>query len=281
MDVEVAHHSGFCYGVKEAIKLATETAEASDRPTVTLGPLIHNPQEIDRLNREYGIDRVESLDGLTDANVVIRAHGVPPEYFERANAQQLTVIDATCRFVTDVQNAAIDFCRRGYLLYIVGEPSHPEVIGILGHAQRAYPDAQIRVVERVEDVIGQNPERAGVVFQTTHDYAKYKLLERHIKSRKLPWKIKNTICGATKSNQYSADELARRVDIMVVIGGKNSGNTRRLMELCETHTRAYHVETASELDPTWFSGANKVGVTAGASTPQWVVDEVVEAIEAL
>lgn len=281
MDVEVAHHSGFCYGVKEAIKLATETADGSDRSTVTLGPLIHNPQEIDRLNREYGIERVDSLDGLTDANVVIRAHGVPPEYFERAAAQNLAVVDATCRFVTDVQNAAVDFCRKGYPLYVVGEPRHPEIIGILGHAKRAYPDAEIHVVEQVEEILDRNPERAAVVFQTTHDYAKYKLLERRIKERKLPWKIKNTICGATKSNQYSADELARRVDIMVVIGGKNSGNTRRLMELCESHTRARHVETAAELKPEWFSGLTKVGVTAGASTPQWVVDEVVEAIEAL
>lgn len=281
MEVEVAHHSGFCYGVKEAIKLATETAEASDRPTVTLGPLIHNPQEIDRLNREYGIERIDSLDGVTGANVVIRAHGVPPESFDVAAAQQLTVVDATCRFVTDVQNAAVDYCRRGYPLYVVGEPRHPEIIGILGHASRSYPDAEIHVVEHVEDIIRRSPERAAVVFQTTHDYAKYKLLERHIKERKLPWKIKNTICGATKSNQYSADELARRVDVMIVIGGKNSGNTRRLMELCETHTRAHHVETAAELDLAWFSGVKKVGVTAGASTPQWVVDEVVETIEAL
>lgn len=281
MDVEVAQHSGFCYGVKEAIKLATETAEASDRPTVTLGPLIHNPQEIDRLKREFGIERIDSLDGVTNANVVIRAHGVPPEYFDTAAAQQLSVVDATCRFVTDVQNAAIDFCRRGYPLYVVGEPRHPEVIGILGHARRTYPNAEIHVVEHVEDVIQRNPERAAVVFQTTHDYAKYKLIERHIKERKLSWKIKNTICGATKSNQYSADELARRVDVMIVIGGKNSGNTRRLMELCETHTRAHHVETAAELDYAWFSGAKKVGVTAGASTPQWIVDDVVEAIEAL
>jgi 4-hydroxy-3-methylbut-2-enyl diphosphate reductase len=281
MDVEVAKHSGFCYGVKEAIDLATETASSSTRPTVTLGPLIHNPQEIERLNREYGIDRVDSLDGLRDVNVVIRAHGVPPEYFDRAAAQQLTVIDATCRFVTDVQNAAIDYCRRGYPLYVVGEPRHPEVIGILGHARRAYPDAEIHVVEQVEEIIQANPVRAAVVFQTTHEYAKYKLLERHIKERKLPWKIKNTICGATKSNQYAADELARRVDVMVVIGGKNSGNTRRLLELCETYTRAYLVETAEELNTAWFDGAKKVGVTAGASTPQWVVDDVVSAIEAL
>jgi 4-hydroxy-3-methylbut-2-enyl diphosphate reductase len=281
MDVEVAQHSGFCYGVKEAIDLATETASSSDRPTVTLGPLIHNPQEIERLNRDYGIERVESLDGLRDVNVVIRAHGVPPEYFERAAAQHLTVVDATCRFVTDVQNAAIDFCRRGYPLYLVGEPMHPEVIGILGHARRAYPDAEIRVVEQIDEIIRDNPERAAVVFQTTHEYAKYKFLERHIKEHKLPWKMKNTICGATKSNQYAADELARRVDVMIVIGGKNSGNTRRLMELCETYTRAYHVETVAELDASWFAGANKAGVTAGASTPQWIVDDVVGAIEAL
>ena len=281
MDVEVAQHSGFCYGVKEAIKLATETAAESDRPTVTFGPLIHNPQEIDRLSRDYGIERVDSLDGLAGANVVIRAHGVPPEDFERAAAQQLTVVDATCRFVTDVQRAAIEFCRKGYPLYIVGEPQHPEIIGIVGHARREYPAAVIRIVESVEEIIDAKPERAGIVFQTTHEYAKFKHLEHHIRANTLPWKIKNTICGATKSNQYSADELARRVDVMVVIGGKNSGNTRRLVDLCAEHAPSHHIETAAELDAAWFSGANKVGVTAGASTPQWVVDDVVAAIEAL
>ncbi|MBI3607501.1 MAG: 4-hydroxy-3-methylbut-2-enyl diphosphate reductase [Nitrospirae bacterium] len=281
MDVEVAHHSGFCYGVKEAIKLATETADGADRRTVTFGPLIHNPQEIDRLSRDHGIERVDSLDGLTDANVVIRAHGVPPEEFDRAAAQRLTVVDATCRFVTDVQRAAIEFCRKGYPLYLVGEPTHPEVIGIVGHARREHPDAEIHVVESVEDIIDARPERAGIVFQTTHEYGKYKHLERHIRANKLPWKIKNTICGATKSNQYAADELARRVDVMVVIGGKNSGNTRRLVELCAEHAPSHHIETAVELNVAWFSGAHKVGVTAGASTPQWVVDDVVSAIEAI
>jgi 4-hydroxy-3-methylbut-2-enyl diphosphate reductase len=281
MDVEIAQHSGFCYGVKEAIKLATETAEASDRRTVTFGPLIHNPQEIERLGREYGIERVDALDGLTDANVVIRAHGVPPEEFERAAVQNLAVVDATCRFVTDVQNAAIDFCRKGYPLYIVGEPKHPEIVGILGHARRERPDAEIHVVETVDELIAANPARAAVVFQTTHEYAKYKRLERHIREHTLPWKIKNTICGATKSNQYAADELARRVDVMIVIGGKNSGNTRRLVELCAMHARSHHVETVVELDRGWFEGATKVGVTAGASTPQWVVDDVVAAIESL
>jgi 4-hydroxy-3-methylbut-2-enyl diphosphate reductase len=133
----------------------------------------------------------------------------------------------------------------------------------------------------VEQIITADPPRAAIVFQTTHEYAKYKLLERHIRERQLPWKIKNTICGATKSNQYAADELARRVDVMVVIGGKNSGNTRRLVELCATHARSHHIETAEELDLGWFRGVNKVGVTAGASTPQWVVDDVVAAIEAL
>jgi 4-hydroxy-3-methylbut-2-enyl diphosphate reductase len=281
MEVEVAQHSGFCYGVKEAIKLATETAEGSEQRTVTFGPLIHNPQEIERLSREYAIERVDSLEGLRDVNVVIRAHGVPPEDFERAETQNLAVVDATCRFVTDVQQAAIEFCRKGYPLYIVGEPKHPEIIGILGHAQREHPEAEIHVVETVEQIITADPPRAAIVFQTTHEYAKYKLLDRHIRERQLPWKIKNTICGATKSNQYAADELARRVDVMIVIGGKDSGNTRRLMELCTTHARSYHVETAAELNVGWFDGAKRVGVTAGASTPQWVVDDVVAAIEPL
>ena len=282
MEIEIAHHSGFCFGVKEAIIKATEIARESSLPTKTFGPLIHNPQEITRLQDEYGIEKVDSFEDFHDGNLVIRAHGVPPEEYEKALANNLNVVDATCRFVVDVQEYAIDFCRKGYHLFVVGEKHHAEVKGIIGHAVHACPDAKVSVIDQLEELLEINPEKAGIVFQTTQEYAKFKKFEFYIKEQnKKSWKIKNTICGATKSNQYSADELARRVDVMLVIGGKISGNTQRLAEICQKYTTTYHIETKDELLPEWFRSVKKVGLTAGASTPQWLIDEVVDLLKTL
>lgn len=281
MEIEIARHSGFCFGVQEAIVKATEAALQSPLPTKTLGPLIHNPQEIKRLQIEHGIENVRSFDDFKNGNLVIRAHGVPPEEYEKARKNNLNVVDATCRFVVDVQEYAMEFCKRGFELIVVGEKHHAEVIGIVGHARHAAPESRIHVIETLDELISINPGKAGIVFQTTQDYGKFKRFENYIKENKKPWKIKNTICGATKSNQYSADELSRRVDVMLVIGGKNSGNTHRLAEICRKHTATYFIETHEEIDSTWFRSARKVGITAGASTPQWLIDDVIEALESL
>ncbi|MHB8481392.1 MAG: 4-hydroxy-3-methylbut-2-enyl diphosphate reductase [Nitrospiria bacterium] len=280
MEIEIARHSGFCFGVKEAIVKAIEIVKNSSLPTKTLGPLIHNPQEITRLQDEYGIEKIDSFDGFHEGNLVIRAHGVPPEEYEKAHKNNLNVVDATCRFVVDVQEYAIEFCKKGYHLIVVGEKHHAEVKGIIGHALHTSPNARVSVIESLDDLLELNPEKAGIVFQTTQEYAKFKKFESYIKDHhKKSWKIKNTICGATKSNQYSADELARRVDVMLIIGGKNSGNTQRLAEICQKYTTTYHIETKDELLTEWFHSVKKVGITAGASTPQWLIDEVVESLE--
>lgn len=279
IEIKVARHSGFCFGVREAIKRATEVAKSASHPTKTYGPLIHNPQEIERLREEYGIESVEDLGNYTDGNLVIRAHGIPPEDYEKAMANSLSIVDATCRFVKDVQDYAIEFCRRGYVLFVVGDEKHAEVRGIVGHARHNVPECCIYVVSDLEEIIEKAPERTAIVFQTTQDFSKYKKIEQYMKVNGLKWKIKNTVCGATRSNQYAADELARMVDLMIVVGGRNSGNTKRLAEICGRHTRTEHIETAGELHPDWFEGISEVGITAGASTPQWLVDEVVERIE--
>ena len=278
-EIEVARHSGFCFGVKVAIAKATEAAGDSRVPTKTYGPLIHNPQEIDRLREEYGIEPITSLEEFRDGNLVIRAHGVPPEDYERARANNLHIVDATCRFVVDVQEYAVDFCRKGFELFVVGDEHHAEVVGIVGHAREACPEAVIHVVEDLQGILDRNPRKPAIVFQTTQEFTEYKRIERHIKENHLYWKIKNTICGATKSNQYSADELSRRADLMLVVGGRNSGNTHRLAEICAGHTRTHHIETYREIQPQWFDGARKIGITAGASTPQWLIDEVIEEIQ--
>ncbi len=279
-EVELARHSGFCYGVKEAIKLAAEAA-ASGGPTKTYGPLIHNPQEIARLEEEYGIEPITSLDGFRDATIVIRAHGVPPEDFEKARAQNLRIVDATCPFVVDVQEAAVEFCRKGYTLFIVGEEGHPEIRGIIGHVRHATPMAEIHVVGGLEEIRSKAPPRTAVVFQTTAPYIKYRQIENFIRTERNGWKIKNTICGATKSNQFAADELSRRVDVMIVIGGRNSGNTHRLVQLCAQHVPTRHIETPDEVRPEWFGDARRVGVTAGASTPDWLVQQVLDRLRQL
>jgi 4-hydroxy-3-methylbut-2-enyl diphosphate reductase len=280
IEIEIARHSGFCFGVKEAIIKATEAAIQSERPTKTYGPLIHNPQEIKRLQDDYGIEKIDSFENFHNGNLVIRAHGVPPEEYEKAARNDLQVVDATCRFVVDVQEYAIEFCRRGYHLIVVGERHHAEVKGIVGHALHACPGAKVSVIDTLDELLEMNPERAGIVFQTTQEYAKFKKFEHYLKTnQKKSWKIKNTICGATKSNQYSADELARRVDLMLVIGGKNSGNTQRLAEICMKYTRTYHIETREELVVDWFHAVKRLGITAGASTPQWLIDDVVERVQ--
>ncbi|MEK6583926.1 MAG: 4-hydroxy-3-methylbut-2-enyl diphosphate reductase [Nitrospirota bacterium] len=279
IEIHIARHSGFCFGVREAIKKATEVAESSPLPTRTYGPLIHNPQEIERLRKEYGIETIEELDEYKEGNIVIRAHGVPPEDYDKAATNYLNIVDATCRFVKDVQEYAVEFCRRGYELFVVGDERHAEVRGIVGHARHEVPDCSIHVVSDLDDIIEKKPERPAIVFQTTQEFTKFKKMEQYIRSNGLKWKIRNTICGATRSNQYAADELARMVDLMIVVGGRNSGNTKRLAEICTRHVHTEHVETANEMKPDWFAGIRKVGITAGASTPQWLIDDVIERIE--
>ncbi len=279
IEIKVARHSGFCFGVREAIKRATEVAQSSSWPTKTYGPLIHNPQEIKRLKEEYDIESVENFGDYRDGNLIIRAHGVPPEDYKKAMANSLNIVDATCRFVKDVQDYAVEFCKRGYELFVVGDERHAEVRGIVGHARHEVSGCDIHVVSELEEIIEKAPERTAIVFQTTQDFSKYKRIEQYIRTNGLKWKIKNTVCGATRSNQYAADELARIVDLMIVVGGRNSGNTKRLAEICGRHTHTEHIEISDELSPDWFQGVREVGITAGASTPQWLVDDVIERIE--
>lgn len=279
IEIKIARHSGFCFGVREAINKATETASSSSLPTKTYGPLIHNPQEIKRLKANFGIESVEELGDYRGENLVIRAHGLPPEDYKRAAEHSMNIVDATCRFVKDVQDYAVEFCKRGYDLFVVGDERHAEVRGIVGHARYGVPDCKVFVVSDLDEIVNNASERSAIVFQTTQEFAKYKRIEQYIKTNRLKWKIKNTICGATRSNQYAADELARMVDLMIVVGGKNSGNTKRLAEICERHTKTKHIETADEVEADWFNGVQEVGITAGASTPQWVIDDVIERIE--
>lgn len=276
MRIEVARHAGVCYGVERALRLAEEAA-GSGRAVHTLGPLIHNPQAVQAL-RERGVEVATCLEEAENGTLVIRSHGVDPRIIEAARDKGLDVVDATCPHVSKAHQAAAAFRRDGYAVVIVGEADHPEVEGILAHAEGA-----ALVVESATDLPERLPSRrVGVVVQTTQTMSRLKEVVDALLPRVSELRVANTICSATGQRQQSAEELAGSVDVMVVVGGHNSGNTARLVEISRAvNEHVHHVETAEELDAEWFAGAETVGVTAGASTPVEQIDGVIRAIEAM
>jgi len=276
MRVIVAKHAGICYGVERALKLAAQAA-AIDGTVRTLGPLIHNPQAVQAL-RQQGVEVAEDVDEVKEGTLVIRSHGVDPALIEDAANRGLRVVDATCPFVSTAQRHAANLAQEGYTVVIVGEAEHPEVEGILAHA-----GGRALIVQRAEDISTKMPlRRVGVVVQTTQSPSRLEEVVAALLPRVSELRVFNTICSATSQRQKAADELAREVDVMVVVGGHNSGNTTRLAEICRSvNERVYHVETADELAPAWFEGASVVGVTGGASTPAEQIRSVILAIEAL
>lgn len=276
MHVEVARHAGVCYGVERALKLAEEAASRGV-PVHTLGPLIHNPQAVAEL-RERGVEVATSLEEAAAGILVIRSHGVDPAIIAQARERGLEVVDATCPFVSAAHTCARELAEQGLAVVIVGEEDHPEVEGIMAHA-----GGSAIVVEDVADLPKKLPSRKiGVVVQTTQSLARLREIVDALLPRVSELRVCNTICSATAKRQLSAEELARTVDVMVVVGGKNSGNTTRLAEICTAvNPRTFHVETADEIDPAWFESVKSVGVTAGASTPDAQVGGVVEAVRSI
>lgn len=276
MKVIVAKHAGVCYGVQRALDLAREAvADADSGDVYSLGPLIHNPQAVEQL-RSSGVQVSEDVDDIEHGTLIIRSHGVAPDVIERAESRGLSVVDATCPYVSKAQEAARMLALEGYLVVIVGEADHPEVAGI-----KAYAGENALVVSRASDLPARLPSRRiGVVVQTTQVSENLTDVVDALVARSGELRVVNTICSATSLRQKAARELAAQVDVVVVVGGHNSGNTTRLAEICrEVNPRAYHVETAEELQPSWFVGARSVGVTAGASTPDEQMQGVIARIE--
>lgn len=272
--IEIAAHAGVCYGVERALSMAADAATSAPAPVHTLGPLIHNPLVVKELEAQ-GVGLAETLDDASSGSIIIRAHGVVPAVIEQARARDLTVLDATCPYVKRVHAAAEKLVREGYQLIVVGESGHPEVEGIMGHA-----DGAARVVSCADDLAGlEISSRVGVVVQTTQTQATLAGVVSALLTRASEVRVINTICSATQERQQAASELASRADVMIVVGGKNSGNTRRLAQICaERCERTHHVEDACEIDPAWFTGAGLIGITAGASTPSSHIERAVKAI---
>ena len=268
MEVFLAENLGFCYGVKRAIQLAEDSA-GPDGPTNTLGPIIHNPQMVAKL-AENGVGTVDSLDEVSSGTIIIRSHGVGPQIYDRVKAMGLNMVDATCPHVRKAQMSAKMLADEGYQVVIVGEKQHPEVRSILEWAG----DKAVAVEEESE--AGSLPKfgKLGVVAQTTFSGEKFKSIVGRLLEKSTDLKILRTICTATDQRQTAAIDLAGQVDMMIVVGGKNSANTTRLAQLCGEKCKTYHVETADELRDDWFENIKKIGITAGASTPDWIIKEV-------
>lgn len=263
IEIEVARYAGVCYGVERALGMAEKAAVEARKPVNTLGPLIHNPLVVNDLE-SIGVGTASNVSEVEEGTLIIRAHGVVPSVVEDARTRGLDVLDATCPYVKKVHNAAERLVREGYQLIVVGESGHPEVEGIMGHAG---DDAHVVSVPGDLDAIDLS-RKVGVVVQTTQTPGALADVVAELSKRTMDLRVINTICSATQERQDSAAELAHRVDAMIVVGGKNSGNTRRLAEICTAVCpKTHHIEDASEIEPAWFDGASHIGVTAGASTP--------------
>lgn len=275
MKVTVAPGSGFCFGVKRALKIAFDAARMQDGPVATLGPIIHNPQVVAKLEEE-GLSVVDSLDEIQGGTLVVRSHGLPGSVLREAAERGMAIVDATCPFVKQTQDAAARLEREGYAIVIVGEEDHPEVLSVTGNLHDP-----VTVVAGSDDLDRIGPtDKVGVVCQTTQPLDHLKAVVGTLLPKARELRVFNTICEATFERQENALELAADVDLMLVVGGRNSANTRRLWELCREADRvAYHIETADELEPEWFEGKKEVGIVGGASTPHWIVDEIVRSVE--
>ena len=277
MQIILAKTAGFCFGVNRAVKLTYELLEQG-RPVATLGPLIHNPQVVEDLESKGAIT-CDSVDDVPDGcEVVIRSHGVGQSVYDKISTRRLVYHDATCPFVTKIHKIAARAGAEGAMLLVAGDAKHPEVQGIVGHTTgKVEVFANLAELEKLLPELTQQ-KSIFVVAQTTFNVQSWETCKEFLKNQCTNAKIFDTICNATWARQQEAEDLSQKCDRMVVIGGHHSSNTQKLLQVAARHTKAINVETADELDPAWLAGAARVGVTAGASTPSSIIEEVLNSM---
>ena len=275
MKIKLAENYGFCFGVKRAIKIAEENTNSA-----TYGPLIHNSKEIERLNTDFNVALSENLaDFKTGDKAVIRTHGIPKDELSELYSRNVDVIDATCPYVTKPQQICEEMSEAGYDIVIFGDEKHPEIKGV-----KSYAINGAHVVTCVDDLEGIHlKEKIAVVAQTTRKAEDYLEICNYLIPRHKEVRVFNTICNATFENQDAVRKLAKEADVMIVIGGMNSSNTKQLQSIAlnEQQMDSYHIEGADDLDASWFEGKKLCGISAGASTPDWIIQEVIDGIEAM
>ncbi|MEX2158545.1 MAG: 4-hydroxy-3-methylbut-2-enyl diphosphate reductase [Dehalococcoidia bacterium] len=282
MEIILASEMGFCFGVRRAVEMMEE-ATLERGGMVSLGSVVHNPQVVGKL-KERGLDVIASVDEVSNRPVAITAHGVSESVVRELESRGVPVVDTTCPIVTRSQQWAKRLVEDGFAVVVFGDPNHKEVRGVLGWAEdKAYA---VPTIDAIDDLPDDMPSRVGVLSQTTETeghFAEFvrKLLEKRM-DQISELRVINTLCNATTSQQAAAEELAHKVDLMFVIGGKESANTRHLAEVArEQGVETYHVESAADIQSQWLDGHERVGVTAGASTPDATVQSVVARLREL
>lgn len=273
-----ARKYGFCSGVRTAVLKAKRFAEKGMK-AVILGQIVHNERVVGELEK-LGLKTINSLDEVNEGYVIFSAHGVPPSYYKKAEEKGLLIIDSTCKFVLDIHRESIKALKEGAHLVFIGDPNHREVIGYT----HDLPKERYHIIQNInqaKDVKWEEYEKIVIFYQTTLNSEEYEDVVGYIASRNQNLKKTDTICYATKENQNAAKELAERedVDLIIVVGGKQSANTRHLYEICNEYKPSYLIQGCEDLKKEWFEGVKVVGLTAGASTPDEILDEVEECIK--
>jgi len=269
MKIYTAKTAGFCFGVKRAIDIAFKVAKEKKKGIFTLGPIIHNPQVVEQL-KDKGIYPIDDIKGKKGINaVIIRTHGIPIDLHNKILSKGYKIIDATCPFVKKAQFYAKLLKEQNYQVIILGEKNHPEVKSLMSYAGKD------SIVVDSKIPFSKLKSRIGIVVQTTQPIDALKKFLSEVIGYSKEIKIYNTICNSTALRLKETEKLAKKVDIMFVVGGKNSANTTQLAKLCKSLcVKTYHIETPNEIKKSWLKGTNIIGITAGASTPDWIIKEV-------
>jgi small subunit ribosomal protein S1 len=273
MEIKLAENMGFCFGVKRAIRIARQVRRETKEKVWTLGHIIHNPQVVRKLEQE-GIIAVDDLSEIDTGYVIIRSHGVHPEVLNKILEKNLKEVDATCPLVKKAQERAKQLISEGYETYVIGEKEHPEVISIVGETE-----GKVQVIDSAEDLkIRSN--KVGLVVQTTQSQDNLNKVVDYLLPRVLEIKVFNTICDVTSKRQKEVKRLAKKSDVVIIVGGKKSANTSRLAGIARDEgCVTYHIEEAKEIKSEWFTDVERVSIASGASTPDWIIKGVIKKLK--
>ncbi|MBU5437599.1 bifunctional 4-hydroxy-3-methylbut-2-enyl diphosphate reductase/30S ribosomal protein S1 [Tissierella sp. MSJ-40] len=277
MNIIIADNAGFCFGVKRAIDISLQELETSNNNIYSLGPLIHNAQAVELLKMK-GLDIIENPEKVNKGKIIIRSHGIPMDIDNKIKKSNLEMIDCTCPYVKSIHKKVGDYYKQGYHIVIIGDPNHPEIIGINGWCNNtAY------IINSEEDAIRlADMDKICIVSQTTNTQEKFNSLSKMVQNKGKEVIIFNTICNATNLRQETCKEISKKVNAMIVIGGYHSSNTNKLVEISKKYCKnVFHVETYKDLPLQELLKFNTIGITAGASTPDWIIKEVVETMDNL
>jgi len=271
--IKKAKSYGFCFGVKRAVEIAENAKNA-----VTLGPLIHNPLEINRLAKNYNVKYTDTINniGKDIKRVIIRTHGIPKEDLEKLKEKNIEIIDATCPFVKKPQEIVEEMSKQDYDIVVFGDINHPEIKGVMSYSvhNRIFVILDVNELKNIK-----LKDRIATVAQTTRKIKDYLKITNYLIENYKEVRVFNTICNATFENQEAVRELSKEADIMIIIGGKNSSNTKQLYNIAKEYSESYLIENEEEIKPYWFENKKICGISAGASTPEWLVEKIISKIK--